>query len=42
MIISFSDEPAVLDDLSDDNCNFLMENNMMIYLAGTLRFFHIE
>ena len=42
MIISFSDEPEVLDDLPDDNCNFLEENDMKIYLAGTMRFFHIE
>ena len=42
MIISLSDEVAVLDDLPDDNCNFLMENNMKIYLAGTMRYFHIE
>lgn len=42
MIISLSDEPDVLDDLPDDNCNFLMMNKMKIYLAGTMRFFHIE
>ena len=42
MIISLSDEPDVLVDLPDDNCNFLMMNKMKIYLAGTMRFFHIE
>ena len=42
MIVSMSDEPEVLEDLPDDNCNFLTENDLKIYVAGTLRFFHIE
>merc|ERR1712184_230859 len=42
MVVSMSDEPEVLEDLPDDNCNFLTENDLKIYVAGTLRFFHIE
>ena len=42
MVVSMSDEPEVLEDLPDDNCKFLMENDLKIYIAGTLRFFHIE
>merc|ERR1712037_771196 len=42
MIVSMSDEPGVLEDLPDDNCKFLMENDLKIYIAGTFRFFHIE
>ena len=42
MVVSLSDEPEVLKELPDDNCKFLMENDLKIYIAGTLRFFHIE
>ena len=42
MVVSLSDEPEVLKDLPDDNCKFLMEKELKIYVAGTLRFFHIE
>ena len=42
MVVSLSDEPEVLEDLPDDNCKFLMEKELKIYVAGTLRFFHIE
>ena len=42
MVVSMSDEPEVLEDLPDDNCKFLRENDLKIYIAGTLRFFHIE
>ena len=42
MVVSMTDEPEVLEELPDDNCKFLMENDLKIYVAGTLRFFHIE
>ena len=42
MVIEFNDDESVLEEMSEDNCNFLALNNLDILMAGVLRFFHIQ
>ena len=42
MIVSYTNDSTVLDDIPEDNCMFLERNGMEIYLAGTLQFLHVE
>ena len=32
----------VLDEVPEDNCRFLEESGLKIYMAGMVRFYHIE
>ena len=41
MVIEFNDDESVLEEMSEDNCNFLAQNNLDILMAGVLRFFHL-
>ena len=42
MVIEFNDDESVLEEMSEDNCNFLALNNLDILMTGVLRFFHIQ
>ena len=42
MIVSFTNNSSVLEDIPEDNCAFLKTNQLEIYLAGTLEFLHFE
>merc|ERR1711892_19546 len=42
MIVSFTNNSSVLEDIPEDNCSFLKTNQLEIYLAGTLEFLHFE
>ena len=42
VIVSYTNDPSVLDDIPEDNCGFLEKSGMEIYLAGTLQFMHVE
>ena len=42
IIVSFSNDSSVLENIPEDNCSFLQANGLGIYLAGTLQFVHFE
>merc|ERR1711992_365149 len=42
IIVSFSNDSSVLENIPEDNCSFLQANGLNIYLAGTLQFVHFE
>ena len=42
MVVSYANDSSVLDDIPTDNCSFLEKNGLDIYLAGILRFMHVE
>ena len=41
-LVSYTNDPTVLDAIPADNCGFLEKNGIEIYLAGTLQFVHLE
>ena len=42
MIISIEEDEAALEAIPEDNCKFLAEKNMKIFMAGILRFYHVQ
>ena len=42
MLVTFTDEPEVLDEIPEDNCAFLKKNGMKIFLAGKQGFAHVD
>ena len=42
MIISFSEEEEVLEEMTMEQCDFLTNNMMNIFMAGYLRFYHVS
>ena len=42
MILTYSNDPSVLEKIPEDNCLFLENSGLSVFLAGTLQFFHIE
>ena len=42
MVVSYTNDSSVLDSIPEDNCGFLEQHGLDIYLAGTLQFLHKE
>jgi len=42
MIVGFSNQSEVLEEVPEDNCRFLEESGLKIFMAGMVRFYHIE